>query len=122
MREQNQSENFPGHTPYYHFGGKVYMIPCESTTIVYSVEKDENQVPITINAVYEKLLAGDLILSPYTMWEVQFEGGVKGMESFIGQVDLQLEGHGSYVKRSASMPDFKVEEHYKNELQREINV
>ncbi|GIX93758.1 uncharacterized protein CDAR_606301 [Caerostris darwini] len=56
---------------YYRYDNKIYLITSESQSIVYSCEKNELGEPIRTNNVYDKIKNGDLMLSPYTLWEIK---------------------------------------------------
>ncbi|GBN91149.1 hypothetical protein AVEN_186955-1, partial [Araneus ventricosus] len=87
---------------YYRYANKFYLITSESVPISYAFEKNDAGVPIRRNDVYEKLKSGDLILSPYTLWEVRLintmdKYSFRDLESYRGEINLELSGFGSYV-------------------------
>ncbi|GIX72569.1 uncharacterized protein CEXT_200941 [Caerostris extrusa] len=58
--------------------------------------------PVRVNNVYIKIRNGDLMLSPYAVWEVKLTGvtdkhSFQELEVYKDKVDLELAGRGSYV-------------------------
>ncbi|PRD23846.1 UNVERIFIED_CONTAM: hypothetical protein NCL1_45309 [Trichonephila clavipes] len=87
---------------YYRYKDKIYLITSNSQTISYSFEKNAIGEPIRKNNVFSKIKKGDLMLSPYTVWEIQIisSGGkilFQDLEIYRDQIDLELVGCGSYV-------------------------
>jgi hypothetical protein len=118
MKHMTVSATHSGNS-YYTFGGKFYAIEGGRKNIVYSVELKGDGRPVITNAVYDKILNGDLMLSPYAMWEIYFTGRAEAFEQlkeFKNQVNLQMIGHGSYVRLKSNLPDFKIDEYYQDEL------
>lgn len=94
-------------TSHYRYNGQYVSIESSSQSMMYSVEKGTIQ-----NNVYKKLLAGDIILSPYAMWELRLSSTSFGsLSEFRDRVDLVLEGSGSFVK--AGKTNFDVATYYK---------
>ncbi|GBN01102.1 hypothetical protein AVEN_198813-1 [Araneus ventricosus] len=86
---------------YYRYEDRIHVISSPKRTIFYSFEKNRLGDPIHKNQVYKKLSSGDLMLSPYAMWMFKLNSTKKNafleLETFKGLIDLELEGHGSYV-------------------------
>ncbi|GFS60639.1 uncharacterized protein TNIN_366101 [Trichonephila inaurata madagascariensis] len=87
---------------YYRYKDKIYLITSNSQTISYSFEKNAIGEPIRKNNVFSKIKKGDLMLSPYTVWEIQItsSGGkisFQDLEIYKDQIDLELVGCGSYI-------------------------
>ncbi|GFR13780.1 uncharacterized protein TNCT_72221 [Trichonephila clavata] len=92
---------------YYRYKEKIYLITSNSQSISYSFEKNGVGEPIRRNNVFNKIKNGDLMLSPYTVWEIQIisSGGkssFKDLEIYKDKIDLELIGCGSYVTRDTS--------------------
>jgi hypothetical protein len=108
---------------YFSFDKKIYLDVAAKVTITYSIELGDDKLPAMKNSVYDKIYRGDLMLSPYTMWEVQFKTKdpdstieFEDLNEFKHLVDLQMVGQGSYVQLSRDLPDFKVFDYYRNQL------
>ncbi|GBN31375.1 hypothetical protein AVEN_12449-2 [Araneus ventricosus] len=87
---------------YYRYADKIFLITSDSVPISYSCETNDAGVPIRSNTVYSKLKSGDLLLSPYTLWEVKMinttnKYSFHDLESYKNEIDLELSGFGSYV-------------------------
>ncbi|KAF8789795.1 hypothetical protein HNY73_007706 [Argiope bruennichi] len=94
---------------YYRYMEKIYLITSNSVTISYSFEKNDDGMPIRSNEVYNKINSGDLMLSPYTLWEVRLinkthQYSYRDLESYKKEINLELSGFGSYVDTSAFKP------------------
>lgn len=108
VRMTHQGQSF------FRVGDKVYGIAHPPQEITYSFAKDSKGEPTFKNKVYQKLAAGDLMLSPFTIWKIQLEVSSEGkygenpdtikakLAPFVGEVDFLLVGSGSYVERSAA--------------------
>ncbi|GBN05140.1 hypothetical protein AVEN_123243-1 [Araneus ventricosus] len=87
---------------YYLYRNRIYLITSDKQTIFYSFEKNADGKSIRTNAVYDKIRRGDLMLSPYTVWQLKLVDST-GLSSFDelkifkDDIDLELAGHGSYV-------------------------
>lgn len=102
---------------FYRFKDKYFSIASSSQLMHYSYEKDGAGSAIFGNNVYHKLLNGDIMLSPYTMWELRLTllkfKSVKSFGSlsvFWDKVDLVFEGSGSFVNMGNTTLD--VESYY----------
>ncbi|KAF8789449.1 hypothetical protein HNY73_007386 [Argiope bruennichi] len=94
---------------YYRYADKVFLITSDSVTISYSFEKNNDGMPIRSNEVYNKLKSGDLLLSPYTLWEIRLINRThqyffQDLESYKNAISLELSGFGSYVDMNAFRP------------------
>ncbi|GFT48415.1 uncharacterized protein NPIL_178081 [Nephila pilipes] len=102
---------------YYRFADKIFLIPSESQTIRYSFEKNSVEEPLRKNNVYQKIRKGDLMLSPYALWELQLVNATNRvsfheLKVYQNAIDLELTGYGSYVVKEASVLDL-VDDEYK---------
>lgn len=99
----------------YRYNDQFVSITSPSQSIRYSFEK-LNGKAVSYNNVYRKLLLGDIILSPYTFWQITLttdpkkSGKFEDLSQFSNSVDLILEGSGSFVK--AGETDFHIENYY----------
>ncbi|KAF8789790.1 hypothetical protein HNY73_007703 [Argiope bruennichi] len=90
---------------YYRYADKIYIITSDSQTISYSWETNAAGEPIRRNNVFDKIKEGDLMLSPYTLWELKIINSTRkvtfrDLEVYKDNVDLELSGYGSYVVRN----------------------
>ncbi|KAF8789764.1 hypothetical protein HNY73_007677 [Argiope bruennichi] len=87
---------------YYRYADKIYVITCDSQTILYSCEKNTAGEPVRKNMVFDKIKEGDLMLSPYTLWEIKMINSTRkvtfrDLDIYKDYVDIELSGYGSYV-------------------------
>ncbi|XP_055924355.1 uncharacterized protein LOC129956479 [Argiope bruennichi] len=87
---------------YYRYANKIFLITSDSVTIYYSFEKNEDGIRLRSNGVYNQLESGDLLMSPYTLWEIKLinatdQYSYPDLESYKNGIDLELTGFGSYV-------------------------
>jgi len=100
----------------YQFHGSTYIINSDQQVLDYTFEERGGK-PVSTNVVYDKLLQGDFMLSPYAFWKFQIYpanplANFSIFESFNGKVDIELVGDGMYVDTGAP-PLSKSEDHYK---------
>ncbi|GIY70357.1 uncharacterized protein CEXT_753831 [Caerostris extrusa] len=93
---------------YYRYDNKIYLITSDSQSIFYSIEKNTAGEPVRKNWVYQKLKNGDLMLSPYTLWEIKMINSTskisfRDLEVYKNEFDLELSGFGSYVAKQTSV-------------------
>lgn len=102
---------------YYRCGPEYYVIHSPSQMISYSFEKHSGG-PIRRNAVYDKLMGGNLMLSPYAMWTIQLKNASRDKHIFdklallANRVDLALMGRGQYVHVDAPVCDISLRDYY----------
>lgn len=107
---------------YYKFEGKVYVITTESQTIEFTFEKFSGiDMPVYSNKVYEKIKSGNLMLSPYAMWEIKLtkvsqNASFSELLDFKTEVDFELAGRGSFVDANENNFLFNAEQYYKHEI------
>ncbi|GBO10552.1 hypothetical protein AVEN_71486-1 [Araneus ventricosus] len=94
---------------YYRYENKIFLITSDSVTISYSYEKNNDGTPIRSNEVYNKLKSGDLLLSPYTLWEVRMinqtnQYSFQDLENYKSEINVELSGFGSYVDTNVFRP------------------
>ncbi|XP_055924347.1 uncharacterized protein LOC129956469 [Argiope bruennichi] len=93
---------------HYRYADEVYLITSDSQTILYSYEKNSVGEPVRKNNVFDKIKSGDLMLSPYALWEFKLRNSTsKSSFAEIGifkdEIDLELSGYGSYVLRDVDL-------------------
>lgn len=90
---------------YYRCGKRsYYMSVDDKIAINYSIKKNDEGLPETMNDVYKKIRNGKFFLSPYTMWTIQLDGDTNQLDEFRNEIiDLNLQGHGQYVKHSSNI-------------------
>lgn len=83
----------------------------------YSFEKSSCGKAVYRNNVYEKLLSGDIVLSPFAMWKLKLTlnetkpvNSFDSLSKFSNKVDLVLEGNGSFV--NAGSTNYDVHKYY----------
>lgn len=107
---------------YYRCGASFYTINSPKLTIVYSNEKI-NGTRVRQNEVYMKLLNGDILLSPYTMWTIKLENkstmkdelAFQQLSAFTDRTDLVLVGQGKYVDKNAEICKGPLDEYYQED-------
>lgn len=90
---------------YYKFGGNIDVKSNNTLQLLYGFKKDKNGSPYTKNKAYEKLDQGELMLSPYSVWQIKLAQANSSdgknyfteLEKYSEFVDLELVGTGSYV-------------------------
>ncbi|KAF0484277.1 Collagen alpha-5VI chain [Gigaspora margarita] len=78
---------------YYRYGDKYYMIISDKQVITYSFEKkkDDRSKPLRANKVYNKIMEGELMLSPYTMWKIKLESTNNACFSELKKYDREVD-------------------------------
>lgn len=80
-----------------------YTISSDPLTIEFNFT-EKNRPPTDRNIAYDKLMNGIKMLSPYTLWTIQLStGSFQRLKPFAGLVDIELHGHGQYVKENATI-------------------
>lgn len=103
----------------YRFKNDIYSISSDSQNFVFSFEKDSKGEPIQKNNVYSKIKSGNVMLSPYAMWEFQLsktvnQGDFSELMKFKDDVDLELIGCGSYLSKDALVDKDNIDKYYKH--------
>lgn len=104
---------------YYRYNNQYFPIASLSQTMRYSFEKTSSGQAVYFNNVYQKMISGDIILSPpYTLWKLKLtrnrayaQNPFDLLNNFYDKVDLMLEGRGSYVQTEDT--NFDVQSYYK---------
>lgn len=105
---------------YYRYNNDIYVITSDSQHISYSFEKDTNGEPIHKNNVYNKIKSGNVMLSPYAMWEFQLlkskpETSFSEFKKYEEIVNLELVGYGSYLTKGTNISNVDIDNYYKRE-------
>lgn len=103
---------------YYRCGTSYYLMHSPATIIIYS-NQEQNGVPLRNNIIYNKLLNGDILLSPYALWTIQLEFHGKGngktefgkLKKLAKGTDLFLVGKGIYVRNDVPICSAKVDDY-----------
>ena len=103
---------------YYRCNKKIYSITSPSQTIEYSLEKKEDGTPVDQNNVYKKIKAGDLMLSPYSLWKFRLvstkdEKAFEELKKYKDKINLELVGYGGYIANGINASDLNIEDYYK---------
>lgn len=111
----------------YKFHNNIYLIKSNSQKIVFSFEKDTNGKPLHKNNVYCKIETGNMMLSPYAMWEIQLINSSKmndfdELKMFNGKVDLELVGYASYLTGKININKTDMDVYYSNEHDHDISA
>ncbi|KAF0529167.1 Macrophage receptor MARCO [Gigaspora margarita] len=99
---------------YYRWNNQHIVIVGRERVISYHYEKRENGEPVSSNLVYQKIAKGDLMLSPYTMWNIHLKAiNGKGsnygtLQNYKGKVDLELVGHGKWIDESKPLSELST--------------
>ncbi|GIY03652.1 hypothetical protein CDAR_526661 [Caerostris darwini] len=101
---------------YYRYKGKFYLIISDRQQIHYSYEKNSVGEPVRVNNVYTKIRNGDLMLSPFAVWEVKLteatdKHSFQELEVYKDKVDLELAGRGTYVAGDVEELSFTEDEY-----------
>lgn len=96
------------------------MIPSSYQSMWYHFERDTNGRPFENNDVYDKLKNGNLMLSPYAMWEIQLSNltsdtTFNDLIEFRDSVDLELVGYGSFIAKGSKVYDLDISAYYQPE-------
>lgn len=104
---------------YYRCGKRSYSMSIDENIVIsYSLKKNKNGEPKSMNDVHRKIVGGRYFLSPYTVWSIKLSGESFGeLDKFKNEaIDLQLIGNGQYVKNSSSItneiPCSILDKHY----------
>jgi len=95
-----------GGNSYYAFQDKTYVIHAQKQLLSFSFLRDADRVPMSMNDVYRKILNGDLILSPFTVWEVQLVSrpnynDFAELQQFLRySFHVHLTGFGKYIRQT----------------------
>jgi len=88
----------------YLYEDEAFEFRAESQIISYHFERGSDGERIDTNTVYKKLKTGDVMLSPYTIWTIQFLQAsttrvpkFDKLKRYAPFVDMELVGVGSYV-------------------------
>lgn len=102
---------------YYRCDANYYQIPNEPISIYYSNVKDNQGVPLRKSNEYTKLLKGEYMLSPYTMWSMQLvdfgTNTFDKLQEFTDRIDLELVGDGQYVVGGISVCNGTLDQYYR---------
>ncbi|MBS4168571.1 hypothetical protein [Parachlamydia sp. AcF125] len=91
---------------YYKYNNTLYSIPSNTSfELMYAFERDRSTgKPIQSNSTYGKMSEGNLMLSPYTRWEIELESLTGGslhlaeiVKDYLKEIEIQLVGKGTYV-------------------------
>jgi hypothetical protein len=96
------------------------VIKSKPINLKFSFGTQQDGQPITKNAVYDKLDKGEIMLSPYAIWEFQIlpPGGNKALTDVLWRkfgsfiVALELNGKGSYVSHVPNSKDSLYLDYY----------
>lgn len=92
---------------YYRYKNTVYVLSSESQSLEYSFQKKTDNTAVLSNKVHKKLLSGNILLSPYAMWEFKLMPTTEAvsfdvLKTFYDKVDLALEGNGTFVRAGST--------------------
>ncbi|KAF0390365.1 Macrophage receptor MARCO [Gigaspora margarita] len=92
---------------YYRYCDKFYLIRSDKQGIDLTHSfKMENGKPVSSSKVYDKIIEGNLMLSPYTVWKIQLielndKASFYKLKNYENKVDLELVGYGEYINQDA---------------------
>jgi hypothetical protein len=109
-------------TSYYKYLDDIYQISSDKPIeISYSFKEDRKGIPVNRNNVWDKMVRGDIILSPYSSWVVKVETlpTVSPDRSLLEKfndvkhlINVSLTGEGSYVDLSKVSGDLQLQKYY----------
>jgi len=106
-------------TSYYEFEDGVYVIRGDPVTLSYGVKGSKKGDPDIKSESRQKLIKGDLLLSPFTLWNIQLTAdrkeGFKKIKEFVSDVSLELAGVGKYIydpEDKLAPMDLRTHEYY----------
>lgn len=89
-----------------------YSIYSRPLNLEFSFEPGR-KTPTVRNVAYDKLNASNPSLSPYTFWMVQLtNGSFEELAEYMENVDIELCGHGQYVKENANICNSNLDKYY----------
>jgi len=105
---------------YYDFLDDYFAIPGDSVTLNYGIKGNDKNDPDIKSISSGKVLKGDVLLSPYTLWTLQLlaenkEEALAKLKEFVNDVDVELVGSGTYIwdtKNLLPALDLRVREYY----------
>ncbi|XP_037051307.1 uncharacterized protein LOC119085138 isoform X2 [Bradysia coprophila] len=104
---------------YYEFQDQIYVINGVPITLSYGIKRDSKGEPEIISTSRDKLLNGDLLLSPFGLWTVKLTADRKEafqlIKEFVGDVSLELAGKGKYIydpKDELAALDLRPQDYY----------
>ncbi|KAJ6649901.1 hypothetical protein Bhyg_05142 [Pseudolycoriella hygida] len=88
-------------TNYYDFRENYYVIYGDPLTLSYSVRKNADGKHDIKSTSRDKVMKGDLLLSPYTLWTVRLSADRRkafdDIREFVDDISLELTGMGKYI-------------------------
>lgn len=111
---------------YYRWHDEFYVIASDTHVLITkSFRECYNGTNLcSANEAYYKLKNGNAFLSPYTMWTLKLHCSATNpmksydrLQRFVGQVDIELEGTGTYVDQ-----DIQLDRNQINNYYRKLNV
>lgn len=103
---------------YYRCDATYFTISNPIQTITYSYKRKANGEPMSSNGVYQKLLKGDFMLSPYAMWTLQLVDPFNRTNSFqklakyADHTDVVLDGVFQYASADANICNSDLNKYY----------
>lgn len=97
----------------YRCNNQFFTIHSRPLSLEFSFESGR-QTPAVRNVAYDKLSVCNPILSPYTLWAMQLSHGQfdRLTELRDSDVDIELYGHGQYVKQDANVCNSNLGKYY----------
>lgn len=98
---------------HYRVRQEYYTIQSTSVEIVCDLRTKADGSPVGRNAVYDKLLTGDRMLSPYALWTIELikinpAANYESLSSFA-DLELNLVGEGWYIDAPRSTEDYELD-------------
>ncbi|KAG4070953.1 hypothetical protein HA402_001390 [Bradysia odoriphaga] len=105
---------------YYEFQDQIYVINGDPITLSYAIKRDSKGEPEITSTSRDKLLNGDLLLSPFGLWTIRLSADKKKafqlIKEFVDDVSLELAGKGKYIydpKDELAALDLRPQEFYR---------
>lgn len=97
----------------YRCGTKFYRINTPPQVFEFGKVNDV-EIPSKTNLVYDKILQGGFMLSPFTLWRIKMSGdNVAQLGKYKNMFDIELNGNGQYVRQNAPICSTYLEKYYK---------
>lgn len=104
---------------YYEFQDQIYVINGDPITLSYGIKRDSKGEPEIMSTSREKLLNGDLLLSPFGLWTIKLTADKREafqlIKEFADDVSLELAGTGKYIydpEDKLAALDLRPQEYY----------
>lgn len=97
----------------YRCDNQFYKIQSSALNITFSRQTNANGIPIQRNQAFDKLLGGNNMLSPYTLWRLQLSNvNFDQLQELAPFVSIELNGRGQYVSDASHVCRTDLNKYY----------